>query len=298
MEYHVPALLNESIEGLNIQPGGVYVDLTFGGGGHSAAILSRLGKGRLIAFDQDEDAQRNKPVDSRFIFLSQNFRFLRNNLRMLGYDKVDGILADLGVSFYQFDEPGRGFSFRYDTPLDMRMNMKSKRNAATILNSYTPAELERIFRDYGELRNAARVAAAVVSAREKKPISTTGELVDAIGPLVPAKTENKFLARVFQAVRIEVNREIEYLMEMLGQGLAVLKTGGRFVVITYHSLEDRVVKNFFRTGNFEGHEEKDFYGNMIVPFRLVNRKVIVPTQDEIAINSRARSARLRVAEKI
>ncbi|HUS85797.1 MAG TPA: 16S rRNA (cytosine(1402)-N(4))-methyltransferase RsmH [Bacteroidales bacterium] len=298
MKYHIPALLKESIEGLNIQPDGVYVDLTFGGGGHSAEILRILDKGRLIAFDQDESAERNRPADDRFLFFNQNFRFLRNVLRYAGVDSVDGLIADLGVSFHQFDKPDRGFSFRYNTPLDMRMNKNSKRIASEVIKSYSFDDLKRILSEYGELKNAGRIARIIEDARIESPIVTAGDLVKVLEGIVPAKGENKFYAKVFQALRIEVNREIECLKEMLTQSLEVLKVGGKFVVITYHSLEDRVVKNFFRAGNFDGIEQKDFYGNLIVPLRQVNRHVIVPSEEEIKGNSRARSAKLRIAERI
>lgn len=296
--YHIPALLNESIEGLNIQPGGVYVDVTFGGGGHSIEILSRLTGGRLIVFDQDAGAESNLPDDPRVLFLNQNFRFLRNNLLYEGVKAVDGIIADLGVSFHQFDRPERGFSFRFDAPLDMRMNNRGGRTAADIINGYTAEELTRVIREYGELKRAAAIAGAIVEARRSSPVRTTGELADAVKRFIPPAGENKFLAQLYQSLRIEVNREMESLKEMLAQSLEMLKPGCRISVITYHSLEDRIVKNFFRTGNFSGEVNKDFYGNIFSPFRLVNRKVIVPGEEEIARNSRARSARLRIAEKV
>ena len=295
--YHVPALLNECINGLNIQPGGVYVDVTFGGGGHSLEILKNLGDGRLVVFDQDITAAENVPDDPRILFLNQNFRFLRNNLKFAGIGTIDGLIADLGVSFHQFDEPERGFSFRFDTPLDMRMNQSSGRTAAEILNSYSATELANVLRQYGELRNAGRIAETLVATRESSPFTLTSDLVEAVKAFVPKKTENKFLAQLFQSLRIEVNREMESLKEMLEQALEMLKPGGRLVVMTYHSLEDRLVKNFFRTGNFEGIGDKDFYGNITTPFILVNRKVIVPGDEEIGRNSRARSAKLRIAEK-
>jgi 16S rRNA (cytosine1402-N4)-methyltransferase len=296
--YHIPALLNESIEGLNIQPGGVYVDVTFGGGGHSIEILSRMTGGRLIVFDQDAGAESNLPDDPRILFLNQNFRFLRNNLLYEGVKEVDGIIADLGVSFHQFDRPERGFSFRFDAPLDMRMNNRGGRTAADIINGYPPEELARVIREYGELKRASAIAGAIVEARRSSPVRTTGELADAVKRFLPPGGENKFLAQLYQSLRIEVNREMESLKEMLAQSLEMLKTGRRISVITYHSLEDRLVKNFFRTGNFSGEVNKDFYGNIYSPFRLVNRKVIVPGEEEVARNSRARSARLRIAEKI
>lgn len=298
MFYHVPALLDESVRGLNIRPDGIYVDVTFGGGGHSSEILKRLKKGKLVAFDQDEDAMRNVPDDKRLIFLGQNFRFLRNNLKYLGIEAVDGIIADLGVSFHQFDEPERGFTFRQDAALDMRMNRKGPVTAASLLKNLGEAELAKLFYDYGELLNARRIARELVTARAEKPLTRVSDIIGAIGKIAPPRQENKFYARVFQALRIAVNHEIDYLKEMLEQALEVLTKDGRLVVITYHSLEDRVVKNFMRTGNFEGEEKKDFYGNLITPFRIINRKGTVPNEIEIELNKRARSARLRIAEKI
>jgi 16S rRNA (cytosine1402-N4)-methyltransferase len=291
-------LLEESIRGLNIRPGGIYVDVTFGGGGHSMEILQRLGKGKLIAFDQDEDAKRNVPDDKRLIFLNQNFRFLQNNLKFNGIEHIDGLIADLGVSFHQFDEPDRGFTFRQDVSLDMRMNKKGSVTAAALLKNLTEAELAKIFYDYGELINSRRIAREIVAARTVKPLATVNDMIGAIGKLAPFKQEHKFYARVFQALRIAVNHEMECLREMLEQALSVLKKDGRLVVITYHSLEDRIVKNFMRTGNFEGEENKDFYGNLITPFRIINKKGTVPDELEIEDNKRARSARLRIAEKI
>ncbi len=298
MLYHVPALLEESINGLDIKPDGIYVDVTFGGGGHSMEILRHLKKGRLIAFDQDEDALRNAPDDRRFTFLCQNFRFLKNNLRFLGIESVDGIIADLGVSFHQFDEPERGFMFRQDAPLDMRMNKRGTVTAASLIRTLDEESLARLFYDYGELVNSRKIARELVAARDLKPITHVSDIVNAIGKLAPPRQENKFYERVFQALRIAVNHEIDYLKEMLEQALDVLNRYGRLVVITYHSLEDRVVKNFMRTGNFEGEEQKDFYGNLITPFRMINRKGIVPDKHEISVNKRSRSARLRIAEKI
>lgn len=298
MLYHVPALLEESINGLDIKPDGIYVDVTFGGGGHSMEILRHLKKGRLIAFDQDEDALRNAPDDRRFTFLCQNFRFLKNNLRFLGIESVDGIIADLGVSFHQFDEPERGFMFRQDAPLDMRMNKRGTVTAASLIRTLDEESLARLFYDYGELVNSRKIARELVAARDLKPITHVSDIVNAIRKLAPPRQETKFYARVFQALRIAVNHEIDYLKEMLEQALDVLNRYGRLVVITYHSLEDRVVKNFMRTGNFEGEEQKDFYGNLITPFRMINRKGIVPDKHEISVNKRSRSARLRIAEKI
>jgi 16S rRNA (cytosine1402-N4)-methyltransferase len=298
MFYHVPALLDESIRGLNIRSDGIYVDVTFGGGGHSMEILKRLKKGKLIAFDQDEDAIRNVPDNKRLVFLNQNFRFLKNNLRFNGIDSIDGLIADLGVSFHQFDEPERGFTFRQDVPLDMRMNKKGSVTAASLLKTLDEASLAKIMYDFGELVNSRRIAREIVTARAAKPLTTVNDMISAIGKLAPPRQEHKFYARVFQALRIAVNHEIDYLREMLEQALDLLKKDGRLVVITYHSLEDRVVKNFMRTGNFEGEEKKDFYGNLITPFRIINKKGTVPDEVEIEDNKRARSARLRIAEKI
>jgi len=297
MFYHVPALLDESINGLNIRPDGIYVDVTFGGGGHSREILKRLKKGRLIAFDQDEDALRNVPDDKRLTFLNQNFRFLKNNLKFNGITEIDGLIADLGVSFHQFDEPERGFTFRQDVQLDMRMNKKGSVTAAALLKTLDEAALARIFYDFGELVNSRKIAREIAVARSVKPVTTVSDMINAIGKLAPPRQEHKFYARVFQALRIAVNHEIDYLKEMLEQAQELLKKDGRLVIITYHSLEDRVVKNFMRTGNFEGEEKKDFYGNLITPFRIISKKGIVPEEIEIEENKRARSARLRIAEK-
>lgn len=298
MVYHIPALLNESIEGLNIRPNGIYVDVTFGGGGHSMEILKSLTTGRLIAFDQDDDARLNIPADSKFLFLDQNFRFLKNNLMFNNIVFIDGLIADLGVSFHQFDEPERGFTFRQNAPLDMRMNKSSQVTAAHLLNTLDEASLADIFYNFGELTNSRRIAKEIVAARNVKSLTSVNDIIDAIGKLAPYRQEHKFYAKVFQALRIEVNHEIDYLKEMLSQALMVLSTGGRLVVITYHSLEDRVVKNFMKAGNFEGEEKKDFYGNVETPFRIINRKGTTPGDEEIANNNRARSARLRIAEKI
>jgi len=295
--YHLPALLNESIAGLNLRPEGIYVDVTFGGGGHSRAILEKLTTGRLIAFDQDADAAANVINDERLTLLNQNFRYLNNNLRYIGINVIDGLIADLGVSFHQFDEQERGFSFRGDAELDMRMNRQAPVKASDILRTYDEEKLAGIFYNYGELTTSRKLAAAIVKARAVKPVTTVGDLTAALSGLVPPREENKFWARLFQSLRIEVNSELDALKEMLTQALQVLKPGGRMAVITYHSLEDRLVKNFFRAGNFEGESEKDFYGNVSTPLRAVNRKVIVPSEEEIRNNSRARSARLRIAEK-
>lgn len=298
MVYHIPAMSGQCIEGLNIRPGGIYVDATFGGGGHSMEILKHLGEGRLIAFDQDRDAERNIPADNRFTFLNQNFRFLKNNLRFIGIQYIDGLIADLGVSFHQFDEPERGFSFRFDAPLDMRMNREGCITAADLIRKSDETALADIFFEYGELDNSKIIARKIVESMKQKPILRTGELVSAIESLAPARQKHKFYARVFQALRIAVNHETENLKEMLIQALGVLNKGGRLVIITYHSLEDRIVKNFMRSGNFEGVSKKDFYGNTEVPFRVINKKGITPGEDEIGLNTRARSARLRIAEKL
>jgi 16S rRNA (cytosine1402-N4)-methyltransferase len=298
MVYHIPALLEESIDGLNIQPDGIYVDVTFGGGGHSMEILKRLKTGKLIAFDQDEDAIINTPADNRFLFLNQNFRFLKNNLLFNDIKSIDGLIADLGVSFHQFDEPERGFTFRQNAPLDMRMNKTGSITAAQLINTMDEAALADIFYKYGELSNSRRIAREIVAARNVNPLATVNDIIDTIGKLAPFRQEHKFYAKLFQALRIAVNHEIDYLQEMLEQALSLLNTGGRLVIISYHSLEDRVVKNFMKAGNFEGEEKKDFYGNVETPFRIINKKGTTPDDKEISINNRARSARLRIAEKI
>lgn len=298
-EYHVPVLLEESVSGLNIKPGGIYLDLTFGGGGHSREILNRLGKkGCLMGFDQDEDAMQNVPDDERFIFVNHNFRYLRNFMRYYGLEEADGILADLGVSSHEFDEADRGFSFRFDAELDMRMNRRSRLTAAEVLNTYDEQRLCALFRNYGEVENARRLANLVVKARTGKALVTSGDLYQAILPCIPKMKEKKYLAKVYQALRIEVNGELEALEEMLENAMEVLKPGGRLVVITYHSLEDRLVKNFFKSGNAEGKMEKDLiFGHVNHGFELVNRKVIVPADEEVERNPRARSAKLRIVEK-
>ncbi|RKD86090.1 16S rRNA (cytosine(1402)-N(4))-methyltransferase RsmH [Mangrovibacterium diazotrophicum] len=296
--YHIPVLLNESIEGLNIQGDGDYVDVTFGGGGHSREILKNLKSGRLFGFDQDEDAAANAFDDERFIFIRHNFKYIRNFLRYKGVDQVDGILADLGVSSHDFDVAERGFSFRFSGDLDMRMNRNSSKTAADIVNSSSEEDLIRIFKDYGEVENARRLVRQILSARQVKPIRTIDQFKEAIAPCVPKKTETKYLAKVFQALRIETNGELDVLKDFLEQSMELLKPGGRLVVITYHSLEDRLVKNFIKAGNFEGKQEKDFYGNVASALQAVNRKVIVPTEEEIERNPRARSAKLRIAEKV
>lgn len=298
-EYHVPVLLQESVDGLNIRPDGVYLDLTFGGGGHSAEILRRLGSGgKLLGFDQDEDAGRNVPEDGRFVFVNHNFRYMRNFIRYHGCGTVDGILADLGVSSHEFDEAERGFSFRFDAELDMRMNRRKGLTAREVLNGYEGERLAALFREYGEVEQAGRLADCVVRARGVKEIWTSEDFYRAMEPCVPRGKEKKYLAKVYQALRIEVNGELDALKEMLAQASEVLGVGGRLVVITYHSLEDRIVKNFLRTGNVEGKEERDeVYGGVRRVFEAVNRKVIVPGEAEVAANPRARSAKLRIAEK-
>ncbi|MBF6597235.1 MAG: 16S rRNA (cytosine(1402)-N(4))-methyltransferase RsmH [Fermentimonas sp.] len=297
--YHVPALLNESIDGLKVLPSGIYVDVTFGGGGHSREILNRLGEnGRLLGFDQDEDAVANIIPDNRFTFVRSNFRYLKNFLRYHGINQVDGVIADLGVSSHHFDDSVRGFSFRFSGDLDMRMNRGASLNAADILNEYQEEKLADVFYKWGELKNARRIASSVVEYRSKKKIEKTDDLLEIVSPFTRRDKEKKILAQAFQALRIEVNGEMDALTEMLVQSLEVLKPGGRLSVISYHSLEDRLVKNFFRTGNFEGNLEKDFFGNPLTPFEVVNRKVIVPSDEEQRNNPRSRSAKLRVAEKI
>ena len=300
IRYHTPVLFNESLNGLHIQPSGVYVDVTFGGGGHSTGILQRLGsEGRLYGFDHDADAEANIPPDRRFTFVRGNFRYLSNFLRYHGETAVDGILADLGVSSRHFDDAARGFSFRFnDAVLDMRMNNRKGQTAADIINTYPEETLANLFHAYGELKSARKLASHIVAARIRKPVQTIDELLDILKPFVRKDKEKKFLAQVFQSLRIETNSEIEALCSLLTQSFNVLKHGGRFVIITYHSLEDRLVKNYFRTGNFEGTIEQDFYGNRISPFRPVHNKVITPATEEIEKNPRARSAKLRIAEKL
>lgn len=297
--YHVPALLKESVDGLNVQPNGTYVDVTFGGGGHSREIMRRLGKeGHLLAFDQDMDAYVNKIEDARFIFVHSNFRYLRNFLHYYDVEEIDGLLADLGVSSHHFDDESRGFSFRFDGELDMRMNRNAALKASDVLNDYTESKLADIFYVYGEMRNARLIARAIVKERMVAPINTVQRFLDVLKPFVGKDKEKKDLARIFQALRIEVNDEMDTLRKLLYDAVKVLKPGGRIAILTYHSLEDRIVKNFFKTGNFEGKLEKDFYGNPIVPLRLVNNKVIVASDEEVEENPRARSAKLRIAEKI
>ena len=299
MVYHIPALLNECIEGLNIDPKGVYVDVTFGGGGHSRAIMSKLGKtGKLYGFDQDQDAMANAIDDSRFTFVYSNFAYISNFLRFHGEKQVDGIIADLGVSFHHFDESDRGFSFRFDGTLDMRMNQKAGKDARHIIANYSEEEIARILYLYGEMRNSRKIASAIVKARASKPINSTKELLEVIKPFIKPAQEKKELAQVFQALRIEVNNEIDVLKDLLTKSIQVLKPGGRLVILTYHSLEDRLVKNFFKSGNIEGTMEKDFFGRVSTPFKLINNKVIMASEEEVEQNPRARSAKLRIAEKL
>jgi len=297
--YHIPVLLQACVEALDIKPNGVYVDVTFGGGGHSREIIKHLGvEGRLVAFDQDPDALINALPDERFTLVHQNFRFLKNNLRLQDIQQVDGILADLGVSSHQFDEAGRGFSIRFDADLDMRMDQISDLDAKRVLNNYDEDRLHTIFGMYGEIQNAKSLAKTIVTARLLKPIHTVADLKAVVARSVPRGRENKYFAQLFQALRIEVNKELEALQEFLMQAEAVLKPGGRLVVMSYHSLEDRLVKNFMAKGKFRGAVEKDFYGNEIKPFKLVTRKAIVASDEEIKNNNRARSAKLRVAERL
>lgn len=297
--YHVPVLLKECIDGLNIKPDGVYVDVTFGGGGHSREILKHLGKdGILIAFDQDPDAQRNKIDDPRFLFVDQNFAFLKNNLRLLGYKQVDGILADLGVSSHQFNEPERGFSTRFESTLDMRMDKQGKLTAAEVLNTYAEERLHRIFGIYGEVKNAKSLARAIVTSRIAQPILTLAEFKQAVAAHIPKGKENKYMAQVFQALRIEVNAEIDVLESFLLQTAEVISTGGRLVVMSYHSLEDRPVKNFIAKGKIRGEADKDFFGNEEKPYKAITRKAVIADEAELERNSRARSAKLRIGEKI
>ena len=297
--YHIPVMLKECMEGLAIKPDGVYVDVTFGGGGHSKEILSRLGKkGTLYGFDQDADAENNIPEDDRFVFVRSNFRYLSNFMRFHGETEIDGLLADLGVSSHHFDDKNRGFSFRFQGMLDMRMNTRAGKTAADILNTYTEEALSTLFYLYGELKNSRKLASVIVKARETKPLVTTDEFLALITPYIGKDKEKKMLAQVFQALRIEVNDEMRALREMLQQAMHLLKPGGRLVVMTYHSLEDRLVKNFFKSGNFEGTISQDFFGNIQSPFRLINNKVITPSSEEVEVNPRSRSAKLRIAEKL
>lgn len=304
--YHVPVLLKESIDGLNIHPEGIYVDVTFGGGGHSREILSRLSeKGHLFSFDQDADAEENiktlsdlREMPKNFTFVRSNFRYLRNWMQYYGIERIDGLLGDLGVSSHHFDDEERGFSFRFDAPLDMRMNKRAGKTAADILENYKEEELANIFYLYGELRNSRQIAAAVMENRQKNPIRTTKDFQAVVEPLFRKERGKKETAKLFQALRIEVNHEMDALREMLEAAKDLLRPGGRLSVITYHSLEDRLVKNIMKSGNIEGKIKKDFYGNVDAPFRLINNKIIAPSKDEQAINPRSRSAKLRIAEKM
>ncbi|MBN8567531.1 MAG: 16S rRNA (cytosine(1402)-N(4))-methyltransferase RsmH [Flavobacteriales bacterium] len=298
MEYHNPVLLSASVDGLNIQPDGVYVDVTFGGGGHSKEILKRLGSnGKLFAFDQDEDALANALPDERFRLINENFRFIKRFLRFHGIRQVNGILADLGVSSHQFDVAERGFSTRFEAELDMRMSQKGELNAFKVINEYDEASLKKVFADFGELSNAGAIANTIVNARKDKPIKNTEHLKQVLSKFLPAHKSHKILAQIYQAIRIEVNEEMDVLKEFLVQAEEILLPGGRLSVISYHSLEDRLVKRFIKNGMFEGEPERDFYGNFSVPFKTIG-KLIVPDADEIKVNNRARSAKLRIAEKI
>ncbi len=296
--YHRPVLLEESLNGLNIQEGGTYIDFTYGGGSHSKAILERLGKGRLIAFDQDPDAVQNIIKDERLLFIRGNFRYVRNFLRYNGITLIHGALADLGVSSHHFDEAERGFSYRFDSKIDMRMNPDAEKSAVDILNQYPEKDLKMLFSRYGELKNAGRLARAVCNARQRDKIITTGQFLEAIKDGIPVNGQQKYLAKVFQALRIEVNDELESLKQMLEQTIRFMNKGARLVILSYHSLEDRLVKHFFRTGNTEGLIKKDFYGNLVSPLRPVNRSIIQPGTAETEQNPRARSAKLRIAEKL
>ncbi len=295
--YHIPVLLNESIEGLNIADNGIYIDATFGGGGHSRAIVSKLKTGHLFGFDQDSDAKANAIDSENFTFVYHNFAYVKNFMQYYNIPQVDGILADLGVSSHHFDDAQRGFSFRFNAPLDMRMDRSVKKSAYNIINEYDEQELTKIFKMYGEIANARRLSQEIISSRSIAPIKTTDELKKIGQKFCNPQTESKYLSQIFQALRIEVNNEMQALQEFLQGGLSVLKPGGRFVVITYHSLEDRMVKNFFKTGNIEGDIKQDFFGNVSTPFTAVSKKVIVPSEEEIQRNNRARSAKLRIVEK-
>ena len=315
--YHVPVLLKESVDGLHIKPNGIYVDVTFGGGGHSREILSRLGAdGHLFSFDQDADAENNifedsgdaKDCsneqkgkrfvdDSRFTFIRSNFKFLKNWMQFYGIEQIDGLLGDLGVSSHHFDDESRGFSFRFDAPLDMRMNKRAGKTAADIVNEYDEEQLANLFYIYGELKNSRRIASALTNARRQKPIATTSDFISAVEPLFKREREKKDMAKLFQALRIEVNHEMTALKEMLMAATDVMKPGGRLSIITYHSLEDRIVKNIMKTGNIEGKVEQDFFGHIDSPYKLINNKVIVPSEEEQSQNPRSRSAKLRIAER-
>jgi len=297
LEYHIPALLNESITGLNIKPDGIYVDVTYGGGGHSKEILNQIKSGKLIAFDQDEEALKNKIDDDRIMLIHSNYRYIKNFLKYNGIEQVDGILADLGISFHQVDELSRGFSFKSEAEIDMRMNKNAKIKASDILNDYDENKLSSVFKEYGELNNAWNITQSIIENRKAQKILKITQLVQILGKFAPRNAENKFFAKVFQALRIEVNQEMESLKEFLKASEFLLKKEGRLVVISYHSLEDRLVKNFMRSGNFEGEIEKDVFGNFKVPFNQVNKKIIVPNEMEISKNPRSRSAKMRIAEK-
>ncbi|MBQ3737565.1 MAG: 16S rRNA (cytosine(1402)-N(4))-methyltransferase RsmH [Bacteroidales bacterium] len=297
MMYHNPVMLDECIKGMNIDPEGVYADVTFGGGGHSRAILERLTTGHLYAFDQDEDAAANAIDDARFTFIPQNFKYFKNFIQLYHGGKIDGVIADLGVSSHQFDTPEKGFSTRFDGALDMRMSQSNPLDAATVVNTYDQEALARILSLYGEVQQAHLVASDIVMARDNEPIETTAQLKAAVANRLPRGRENKVLAQIFQALRIEVNQELDALTAFLSQCPDVLKSGGRLVVMSYHSLEDRIVKNFTKTGNAEGKEEKDFFGNLLTPYKIITRKPITPSEEEIERNSRARSAKLRIAER-
>jgi len=299
MSYHNPVMLKESVDALEIKSTGVYVDATYGGGSHSAEILKRLGKnGKLIAFDKDLDAQKNKNTDKRLVFVDQDFKYLENYISFFGFSKIDGLLADLGVSSHQFDIAERGFSFRFDSMLDMRMDQRNRKTAASILEEYGEKELADMFFNFGELRNARKIAAAIVSFRKKQSLKTNKDLYECLSPFIPKIHEHKFLAKLYQAIRIELNEEMESLKEMLLATAKVIKTGGNLVVLSYHSIEDRLVKNFMKTGNFEGIAEKDFFGKPIKPFDSYNNKTITAGEEEIKENNRARSAKLRIAKKL
>jgi 16S rRNA (cytosine1402-N4)-methyltransferase len=295
--YHIPVLAQESIQGLNLFPDADVVDATYGGGGHSKIIIDQLKNGRLFAFDQDEDAAANVLKDKRLYFIRHNFRYIRNFLNYYGVEQVDAIFADLGVSSHDFDIPDRGFSFRFEGNLDMRMNQNAKTDAAKIINEYTEEQLEQVFRMFGEIKNSRHLASVICKKRNELSIKTTTHLREVVAECTPRAIENKYLAQVFQALRIEVNDEMDALQEFLQASLELLKPGGRLVVITYHSLEDRLCKNFMKTGNFVGKVEKDFYGNISSPFTIINRKVITPGDEELKSNNRSRSAKLRIAEK-
>jgi 16S rRNA (cytosine1402-N4)-methyltransferase len=295
-EYHIPVMLQECLDGLQIRPDGIYVDVTFGGGGHSRAILERLSpRGHLYSFDQDPDAERNAPVDNRFTFVRSNFRYLRNFLRYYGVDHIDGLLADLGVSSHHLDDATRGFAFRFDAPLDMRMNTRAGMTAAELLATYSEEEIARVLNLYGELKQSRRMAQAIVKTRDRQPIATTGDLQAVVAPFINKKNEKKELAQVFQALRIEVNHEMQALEEMLRQAVECLAPEGRLVVMTYHSLEDRLVKNVIKTGNTAGEVQQDFYGRILAPLKAVNNKIITASDVEVETNPRARSAKLRIA---